>query len=183
MSFSMRRLHPRGPTNRGLQSMQVAPCWGQTVFWCGAPQWVTKPPARRRQPQSSRLCRHRRWDWLFDQCCHIAQALNDNEIALAQIYGVHAAPDDLDDQQVAKLADAAPLLKENFNPDEPRVPAGNPDGGQWTADDGASAEADRKSICIERCAHLLERPLTYRWSNVNTFAFYRCVNDCMSEAG
>src|SRR6266849_10953003 len=127
--------------------------------------------------------RHRRWDWLFDQCCHIAQALNDNEIALAQIYGVHAAPDDLDDQQVAKLADAAPLLKENFNPDEPRVPAGNPDGGQWTADDGASAEADRKSICIERCAHLLERPLTYRWSNVNTFAFYRCVNDCMSEAG
>jgi len=104
--------------------------------------------------------RQRRWDWLFDQCCHIAQALNDNDIALAQIFGVHAAPDDLDDQQVAKLADAAPLLKENFDPDEPRVPAGNPDGGQWTTDDGDSAEGDRKSVCIERCAYLLERPLT-----------------------
>jgi hypothetical protein len=28
------------------------------------------------------------------------------------------------------------LRKVNFNPDEPRVPAGNPDGGQWTSDGG-----------------------------------------------
>lgn len=27
---------------------------------------------------------------------------------------------------------ALDLLKAGFNPDEPRVPAGNPDGGQWT---------------------------------------------------
>ena len=26
------------------------------------------------------------------------------------------------------------LLKAGFNPDEPRVPAGNPDGGQWTGE-------------------------------------------------
>ncbi|HEU0061717.1 MAG TPA: hypothetical protein VFR19_17675, partial [Hyphomicrobiaceae bacterium] len=31
-------------------------------------------------------------NWLFDQCCRIAEALNDNQVALAQIYGVHAAP-------------------------------------------------------------------------------------------
>ena len=26
--------------------------------------------------------------------------------------------------------------KANFNPNQPRVPAGNPDGGQWTRDEG-----------------------------------------------
>jgi hypothetical protein len=31
------------------------------------------------------------------------------------------------------------LLKAGFNPDEARVPAGEPDGGQWTGDDGSSA--------------------------------------------
>lgn len=30
------------------------------------------------------------------------------------------------------------LRKAAFNPDEPRVPAGNPDGGQWTKDGGSS---------------------------------------------
>jgi len=29
-------------------------------------------------------------------------------------------------------------LKYGFNPDQPRVPRGNPDGGQWTADGAAS---------------------------------------------
>ncbi len=33
---------------------------------------------------------------------------------------------------MAKLAAIASLRK--YNPDEPRVPAGNPDGGQWTGD-------------------------------------------------
>ena len=28
--------------------------------------------------------------------------------------------------------------KAGFNPDQPRVPAGNPDGGQWTGSDGAA---------------------------------------------
>lgn len=28
--------------------------------------------------------------------------------------------------------------KAGFNPDQPRVPAGNPDGGQWTGSDGSS---------------------------------------------
>jgi hypothetical protein len=28
--------------------------------------------------------------------------------------------------------------KANFNPNQPRIPAGNPDGGQWTSDAGAS---------------------------------------------
>jgi hypothetical protein len=32
------------------------------------------------------------------------------------------------------------VLKAGFRPDEPRVPAGNPGGGQWT-DEGGSAQA------------------------------------------
>ena len=34
--------------------------------------------------------------------------------------------------------DRAPLdvIKGGYNPDQPRVPAGNPDGGQWTSDGG-----------------------------------------------
>lgn len=28
--------------------------------------------------------------------------------------------------------DVYPALQRKFNPDQPRVPAGNPDGGQWT---------------------------------------------------
>jgi hypothetical protein len=34
------------------------------------------------------------------------------------------------------------LRKANFNPDEPRVPAGNPDGGQWTKDDGGTGSGN-----------------------------------------
>ncbi len=125
----------------------------------------------------------RRPDWLFDQCCRISEALNDNQIALAQIYGVHAAPDDLDDHQVAKLADAEVFFKANFNPDEPRVPAGNPDGGQWTTDGSNSEERnrERKAKCIEQCNYLLLRPLPYRWSDLNRNAFLRCIDDCMRE--
>jgi hypothetical protein len=33
----------------------------------------------------------------------------------------------------AKLHDLERALKANFNPNQPRVPAGNPDGGRWTS--------------------------------------------------
>ncbi len=31
--------------------------------------------------------------------------------------------------------------KAGFNPDQPRVPAGNPDGGQWTSGEGATGDS------------------------------------------
>jgi hypothetical protein len=34
------------------------------------------------------------------------------------------------------------LLKANFNPNQPRVPAGNPDGGQWTSSSPTGPTAD-----------------------------------------
>jgi len=42
---------------------------------------------------------------------------------------------------VKRLAAAASLIKANFNPDEPHVPKGNPDGGEWTAG-GAGITSD-----------------------------------------
>ena len=86
----------------------------------------------------------------------------------------------------AKQAARTPLTKDGFDPDEPRVPPGNPDGGQWTDEGDAETANDRnerKTKCIEECSHLLERPLPYRWSNLNTFDSYRCVNECMQAAG
>jgi hypothetical protein len=38
----------------------------------------------------------------------------------------------------AKLLDLERAVKANFNPNQPRVPAGNPDGGQWTGTGGSS---------------------------------------------
>jgi hypothetical protein len=36
---------------------------------------------------------------------------------------------------------ALDLFKAGYDPDQPRVPAGNPDGGQWTGDDSADGSA------------------------------------------
>jgi hypothetical protein len=39
-----------------------------------------------------------------------------------------------------------------YNPDQPRVPAGNSDGGQWTADGNVSASADDFSLSYQLAA-------------------------------
>ena len=71
-------------------------------------------------------------DWLFEQCRRIAGALAKGEIALAQIYGLRIPLRDLDDAALQKLATTARLFKAGFDANQPPVPAGNPDGGQWT---------------------------------------------------
>ena len=74
----------------------------------------------------------------------IAKALNDGELALAQIYGLRIPIAGLDSGQLRKLAAAAAWVKANFNPDEPRIPAGEPGAGEWTygGDDEGSEEAN-----------------------------------------
>ncbi len=39
-------------------------------------------------------------------------------------------------------ASVFPALQRKFNPDQPRVPAGNPDGGQWTGGESSEAISD-----------------------------------------
>ena len=41
-----------------------------------------------------------------------------------------------------KLLRCQVALKASFNPDQPRVPAGNPDGGRWTGDGSPSTIAE-----------------------------------------
>jgi hypothetical protein len=75
--------------------------------------------------------------WFFGQCRRIAKALDSQEIALAQIFGLRIPLDALDRERLRRLALAAPFIKANFNPDEPRIPAGQTGGGEWTTTGGA----------------------------------------------
>jgi hypothetical protein len=77
-------------------------------------------------------------DWLFRQCRRIAEALDKGEIALAQIYGLYIPISELDDRQLKRLA-YSPFAKVGFDPDEPRVPKGDPHGGEWTTGVGGGA--------------------------------------------
>jgi hypothetical protein len=100
-------------------------------------------------------------DWLFRQCQRIADALDKGEVALAQIYGLRIPVDELDDRQLRRIA----LAKTNFNPDEPRVPKGDPHGGEWTIGGGQNwgrPASDAQSIGVSsshstRWSHLLDR--------------------------
>jgi hypothetical protein len=78
------------------------------------------------------LCGGRDPDWLFRQSQRIAAALDRGEVALAQIYGLHIPVDDIDWSRLRRLAFVEPVHKAGFNPDEPRIPAGQPGGGEWT---------------------------------------------------
>lgn len=40
----------------------------------------------------------------------------------------------------------AGLLARKYREDQPRVPAGNPDGGQWTDDGGSSGSVDGEEV-------------------------------------
>jgi hypothetical protein len=83
-------------------------------------------------------------DRLFVLSRGIAKALNDGELALAQIYGLRIPTTSIDTRQLRKLL-AAPSLKANFNPDEPRIPAGEPGAGEWTYGGGGEDEEEPDS--------------------------------------
>ena len=90
-------------------------------------------------------------DWLFRQCQRIADSLGRGEIALAQIYGLRIAIGELDDWQLRRIA-FTNSAKTGFNPDEPRIPKGDPHGGEWTTADGetpASAPVAIDSLASE----------------------------------
>ena len=80
--------------------------------------------------QKCALVEGRDRDLLFCQSQRIAEALNKGEIALAQIYGLHIPVADLDDQQLTRISRIG--FARGYNPDEPRLPKGDPHGGEWT---------------------------------------------------
>lgn len=86
-------------------------------------------------------------------------------------------------------------LARKYDPDQPRVPAGSEDGGQWTnAQEGdevqqivemakrldLAARPDAYQRCLDLCYRLLERPLS-PGSDRNTWDFHKCMNACLGR--
>lgn len=92
-------------------------------------------------------------------------------------------------------------LERRYDPNQPRMPAGQPGGGQWTVGDGGgeAGESERarpESIitrarrlalatrpdgyqrCLDLCYPLLERPQP-PWSDRNKWDFHRCMDECL----
>jgi hypothetical protein len=90
-----------------------------------------------------------------------------------------------------------------FDPDQPRVSAGNPDGGQWTSggSDEASANLEATTVqsiinrakrlnvaarpdayqqCLDLCYPLLERPRDHIRDR-NQWDFQKCMNECLGR--
>jgi len=137
----MRRLHPRGPTSLGVavdaDGAMLGPDFILVRRIAQGYRCITADEATAVQDF---LLDGREPDWLFRQCRRIAKALDNGEIALAQIIGLHIPIGDLDGGQLGRLARAAPLIKANFDPDQSRIPAGQPGGGQWTSEGESAAE-------------------------------------------
>src|SRR5829696_4721433 len=133
MIATMRRLHARGSESRGVVVDRDGAMLGpdcvlvrrtQSGFRCLAPEEAAAI-------QAAILGPDREPGWLFDQTRRIADALAKGELALAQIHGLRIPITDLDEASLRWLAGAAPVIKANFNPDQPRVPKGEPGAGQW----------------------------------------------------
>jgi hypothetical protein len=67
-----------------------------------------------------------------------ARALAEQESLRADLEHLHRLVKDL------RIDLALRRLRHKYSPDQPRVPAGNPDGGQWT--DGGGSGADRSAV-------------------------------------
>jgi hypothetical protein len=104
----------------------------------------------------------------------------------------------------AKLRELERAVKTGFDPNQPRVPAGSPDGGQWTGGGGgggssagsptASGSTLEKIVslarriaagspldyqrCLDLCYPLLERRQR-PGSDRNKWDFHKCMNACI----
>jgi hypothetical protein len=87
----------------------------------------------------------------------VITALNEGDVARAMVHALLMRLPEIPKAGLAKLAGAAHLRK--YNPDQPRVPAGNPDGGQWTSGGGNGDTGSSGSGPSTAQAVPLEMPL------------------------
>ncbi len=134
----MRRLHPRGRASRGVVvDAEGAMLGPDCILVRRSPEgFRCVAPGEARPIQAALLGPGQDPDWLFEQSLRIAQALNAGEVALAQIYGLRISLGDLDNTALRRLAVVARLIKAGFDPNEPRIPKGEPGAGQWTYEPG-----------------------------------------------
>src|SRR5262249_10622645 len=119
MLDTMRRLYPRGAANRGVcVDADGATLRPDCLLVC-RPRSGFRPMEREdaARLQKCVLSKDRDGDWLFRQCQRIADALNNGEVALAQIHGLYIPIGELDDRQLSRLAGIS-LAKAGFNPDQ-----------------------------------------------------------------
>ena len=122
MFDNMRRLHWRGPASRGLAVDVDGAIVGPDCVLIRRMEHGYRCIAREEAAAALQgFLIGDGWaaDWLFEQCRRIATALDNGEIAFAQILGLHIPIDDLDGERLVRLALAAPFLKANFDPDHP----------------------------------------------------------------
>jgi hypothetical protein len=143
MLDNMRRIHPRNAANRGVCVDAEGAMLGPDCVLVHRVATGFRELEREEAATVQRVVLNDGLgpDWLFDQSRRIAQALSSGQIALAQIYGLYIPINGLDDQQLQRLG---AIAKAGFNPDEPRVPKGDPRGGEWTSgDDGGGGDPER----------------------------------------
>jgi len=144
---TMRRLNVRGPASRGVVVDAEGAMLGPdcTLVRRTAAGYRCVHPASAAAIQKTVFgAGAQDPDRLFVLSRGIAKAPNDGELALAQIYGLRIPIAGLDGGQLRKLA-AAPGVKANFNPDEPRIPTGEPGAGEWTYGGGDEGSQDADS--------------------------------------
>ena len=133
MFETMRRLHPRGAANKGIcvdrDGAMLGPACVLVERTPTGFQGIGREDAS--IVQKSVLAGEGDTDWLFRQSQRIADALNKGELALAQIHGLRIPVGRLDDEVLKRLA-VKGFAKWSFSPDEPRIPKGDPHGGEWT---------------------------------------------------
>lgn len=143
MLQNMRRLHPRGAANRGICVDRDGAMLGPDCVLVGRTQHGFRPLERESASTIQKwiLGATPDMDWLFHQCRRIADALNKGEITLAQIHGLYIPVEKLDHRTLDRLA-LMNVGKAGFNPDEPRIPTGQPHAGEWTIGGANEAGAD-----------------------------------------
>jgi hypothetical protein len=146
MQLIMRRLHPRGAANRGICVDAEGATLGPDCVLVRRTSRGFRGIERDRADalQKCALAGGRDRDLLFRQSQRIAEALDKGEIALAQIYGLHIPVVDLNDRQLARISQIG--FARGYNPDEPRLPKGDPHGGEWTIGETADAAVDALDV-------------------------------------
>lgn len=154
MDGIIRKLHSRGPANRGIsvdaEGAMLGPDCVLVRRTAQGYRCITRDEAA--VPQDALSGDPSDSNWLFEQCRRIAKALDDGDVALAQILGVYLPINDPDAEGLNHLALAAPLIKANFDPGEARLPKGDSHGGEWTTG-GGSEDA---SVAGTRDANLID---------------------------
>ena len=100
----------------------------------------------------------------------VACALNDGNVVKAIIAALHLALPDLDSAARERLFAGERLNKFNFDPNQPRVPAGNAEGGQWTGTGGGG-------VRVTPMVHTVRPPAGARPTRVHPAMVSRDPND------